>query len=45
MTTPLPMHRPRSRLVSSVISEKALPTAASATLPKKRPTTQVSTIL
>ena len=24
MTTPLPIHRPRSRLVSSVISEKAL---------------------
>ena len=33
---PLPMHSPRTRLVSRIISENALPTAARATLPRKR---------
>jgi hypothetical protein len=44
-TVPLPMASPSSIEVKKVISEKAEPTAASASGPSARPTIRVSAIL
>ena len=44
-TVPLPMASPRMMEVRNVIREKADPTAASASAPRKRPTIRVSAIL
>lgn len=44
-TVPLPMASPRRMEVRKVISEKADPTAASASAPRNRPTISVSAIL
>ena len=44
-TTPLPMHSPVTMLVSRIMTENALPTAARAISPQYRPTTKVSTRL
>lgn len=44
-TVPLPIARPSRTEVRNVISEKADPTAARASAPRKRPTISVSAIL
>ena len=44
-SAPLPMHSPSKIDVKNVISENDEPTAASAVLPRKRPTMSVSAML